>query len=374
MNQARGAVAHLYVHVPFCATICPFCSFHVVTRTRGVVDSYLGALDRQAALEAEIHPGPFDTVYLGGGTPSLLRSGEISRLMSSLRRWFEIAPDAEITLEAHPADISAAAVASWFELGVTRLSVGVQSFDDGALATLGRTNTGDRAHRAIELALNAGFPVVGADLITGIPGHDSVADLRSVAASGVDHVSTYTLTVEPGTPFEQAGVTVDSDRDADTHDQVSAILAHAGFGRYEASNHARPGRECRHNLGYWGNTWWLGLGPGATSHLPPSIVDDHVAERIVGRPIGEWMRGVPGDVDVIDAATFERESLLAGLRVRGGIDLDLIEARSGRPLPREVDAAIAAAAERGWLHIDGRRISPTAAGLVLHNQLAALLM
>ncbi len=370
--MSRGG--HLYVHVPFCATICPFCSFHVVTRTPGAVDAYLNALESEAARAAKLHPGPYDTIYLGGGTPSLLRSAELDRLMSLLRRHFQIAPDAEITLEAHPTDVSAASVARWVDLGITRLSLGIQSFDDRALATLGRHHTGTAGRRAIDIALAAGFPVVGADLITAIPGHDSRGDLATMAATGVNHVSTYTLTIERGTPFDRTGMVIDPDAEADAHEIAGTILASGGIVRYEASNHARAGAECRHNLGYWRNDFWLGLGPGATSHLPPSVADGRVSERIVGAPIDEWVEGAPGAVEIIDAETFERETLLAGLRVLCGLDLASVESRSGRLLPRTVEDNVLDAVERGWLVLDGRRIVPTATGLALHNQLAALLM
>ena len=365
---------HLYVHVPFCAAVCPFCSFHVVTRRGPVVERYLTRLDTEAARAATAHPTEIHTIYLGGGTPSILSAAEIEALLTALRHRFPVDDHAEITLEAHPTDVSPTAAATWRDLGVTRLSVGVQSFDDDALGRLGRHHDGADGRRALDHALDAGFPVVGADIITAIPGHDPRPDLAAVAASGVNHVSAYTLTIEPGTPFQHRGVEVDPDAEAAAHDVATRVLGAAGLRRYEASNHAGPGAECRHNQAYWRNDWWLGLGPSASAHVPPSIADGRVAERVVHPRLDRWLAGDTAEPDPVDVDTFVVETLLAGLRTARGVDLADRGRRADAPLPARVVEGLGRAVAHGWLQRHGDRVTPTDEGIALHNRVIDLIM
>ncbi len=372
MTEAEDrTVRHLYVHVPFCPTICPFCNFHVVHRRRGAVAAYLAELDRDAAERAARFEVVPSTVYIGGGTPSHLRIGEIESLFASIRRRFEIESDAEVTLEAHPADVNASTTRAWRDLGVTRLSIGVQSLDDAVLARLGRNHDSRRARTAVEHALGAGFEVVNADVITAVEEQDVAADLARVAALGVDHVSAYTLTIEPGTPFAAAGVSVDPDIEAGAYDTASTVLARAGFDQYEVSNHALPGKACRHNQAYWANRCYLGIGPGATSHEPAPIGSPWLTERRRTPPLERWLTGERGHGDRIDAATYWTESMLAGLRTTAGVSVAEVGARAGAP-PESVRQAVDQGVSRGWCHRSGSRVVPTDSGLRVHNQLSAL--
>lgn len=385
-------IRHLYVHVPFCPTVCPFCSFEVTERRAGLVDACLRRLEGEAEELGATYPHRLDTLYFGGGTPSHLRDGELETLMATVRGavgWAD-----EVTLEVHPATVSRARLERWIELGVTRLSVGVESVDDNVLATLGRGHDGHLARRALDLALDVasaagtderGMPRVGvsADVMTAIDGQDVRRDLGAVAATGVDHVSAYTLTVEPGTPFAQRGVVVDPDAEAAALDAADEVLGAAGLRRYEVSNHARPGHECRHNLAYWDNAWWSALGPGASSHLPPTDADldahpSAVAVRATTPDLARWLTAEECERDPRDAEGYVADGVLAGLRRLAGVDLAELGSRvglSGAEVVERWGGAVEEVEGKGWVTVrreDGRlEVRPTSVGMVVLDQVAS---
>lgn len=232
----------LYLHVPFCPQVCPYCDFHKMRRHEGLVARYLARIEAEAAALAARYPGPLRTLYLGGGTPSHLREDELARVLDALRLGWGGLGRLETTLEADPGTFDAERAARWRDAGVTRLSIGAQSTDDATLRRLGRQHDGAQALRAIDQALAAGLQV-SADVITAVPGQDARHDLEAIAASGAQHVSVYTLTIEPHTPFAQRGVQVDEERAADDFELAEAVLTAHGLARYEVSNHALPGFE-----------------------------------------------------------------------------------------------------------------------------------
>ena len=352
------SIEHCYVHVPFCPTVCPFCNFEVRERRAGSVGAYLDRLEDEAARTVDrLDVAPLRTLYLGGGTPSHLRSDEFARLAAILAGTVGWAD--EVTLEVHPSTCSPARFARWSDLGVTRFSVGVQSFDDAVLGRLGRNHDGDAGHRAVEWALATGAEV-GLDLIVAVDGQDVGADLAAALATGVDHVSTYTLTIEDGTPFARDGVEVDADAEHDAIAAAGEILGGGGLDRYEVSNHARPGHECRHNQAYWDGRWWLGLGPGASAHEPPN--DRGVAVRRFGAGFDEWLAGSDGVAEVLDAGEVAAELVIAGLRRVDGVDLAEVGHRTG--VIDRWTAPIAELEAAGLLMVDGHRIAVTPAGMV----------
>jgi len=390
--QRSEVIRHLYVHVPFCPTVCPFCSFEVTERRAGLVDEYLRRIRAEAGELAATYPHRLDTIYFGGGTPSHLRDAELGELVGIIRDAFGWA--SEVNFEVHPTTASRARLERWVELGFTRLSVGVESLDDAVLARLGRGHGADVARRALELTLDVaasagsdadGVPRVrvSADVMTAIDGQDVAGDLAAVAASGVDHVSAYTLTIEAGTPFAERGVEVDPEAEAAALDAASEVLGVAGLSRYEVSNHARPGHECRHNLAYWDNAWWSSLGPGASSHLPPTEAQRESAPSVVAvrrssSGLPAWLAGEEGELDYRDAEGYVVDGVLAGLRRPSGVDLgrlgervglgsDAIEARWG--------PAIGEVVTSGWATVecagDSVTIVPTAAGTAVLDQVAA---
>jgi putative oxygen-independent coproporphyrinogen III oxidase len=366
-------VRHVYVHVPFCPTICPFCDFHVVERRAGPVDAYLDELAREVEEHAALLGGRRpSTIYLGGGTPSHLRPTELARLMAVLHRSLGPALD-ETTLEVHPSTVSRERVEAWVGLGVDRLSVGLQSTQDPVLRFLGRPHDAADGLRALDLALGSGLSRVSADLITAVPGQDVALDLRRVAGSGVPHVSAYTLTVEPTTPFGRAGVALDPDEELAALRLATEVLEPAGLRRYEVSSHARPGHESHHNRAYWRNDWWLGLGPGAAAHHPGRAPGE-VARRRTNPPLERWLLGERGDWQPVDAAAFVREGVLTGLRPVAGVDLAALSARSGIDAVALLDDGIVGLAGRGLVELDGTVLRATDAGRLVLDAVTADLL
>jgi oxygen-independent coproporphyrinogen-3 oxidase len=265
----------LYVHVPFCRTRCRYCDFYRVGENRGRMDHFLAALERELDGWAELHGRPVDTVFFGGGTPSLLEPRELGAVLGKVAARFVLEAGAEITAEANPSDLDAARLAGLRAAGIGRLSIGVQSFVDRELALLGRRHDAAHAARAVEEARRAGFERLSLDLMIGIPGQTDGSFARSLARAvelAPEHLSLYLLEVHPGSEIDFlrrerprlfAGEEAQRRRWLAMHDRLLA----AGYRHYEVSNFARPGGECRHNLRYWRSADWLGLGPAAHSHL-----------------------------------------------------------------------------------------------------------
>jgi oxygen-independent coproporphyrinogen-3 oxidase len=269
----------VYVHVPFCATRCGYCDFNTYIPTEASPAGYAGAVDAELALaRAVLGDGapPAQTVFVGGGTPTLLAPGELARVLDAIREHVGLAPGAEVTTEANPESVDPAALAALREAGFTRISLGMQSAAPHVLATLDRQHTPGRAVAAAREARAAGFEHVSLDLIYGTPGErpeDWRASLEAALAGEPDHVSAYSLIVEPGTRLAarvRRGELPAPDDDvlAERYETAEQLLGAAGLGWYEVSNWARTDADrCRHNLGYWAGGDWWGAGPGAHSHV-----------------------------------------------------------------------------------------------------------
>ncbi|HTZ00229.1 MAG TPA: radical SAM family heme chaperone HemW, partial [Rhodocyclaceae bacterium] len=269
----------LYVHFPWCLKKCPYCDFNSHEAKGGIPEeAYLTALvaDLEAALP-EVWGRNVISIFIGGGTPSLLSPAAVDRLLAAVRARLAVLPDAEVTLEANPGAIEADKFAAFRAAGINRLSLGIQSFDDAKLKALGRIHSAAEARRAAELAL-AHFERVNFDLMYALPRQtlaEARRDLEEAVAFRPGHLSAYHLTLEPNTPFHHAPPPVpDEDLAADMQEMAEATLAGAGYEHYETSAFARPGQRCRHNLNYWVFGDYLGLGPGAHSKIsyPDRIV------------------------------------------------------------------------------------------------------
>jgi oxygen-independent coproporphyrinogen-3 oxidase len=335
VTVAPGPPRSLYLHVPFCPHVCPYCDFHKMRRDEGLVARYLDRLEEEIAEAGARFGGPLDTLYLGGGTPSHLSDDELRRVFDAVRTTFDLRAAREVTLEADPATFDAERVAFFSELGVTRLSIGLQSTQDAVLRFLGRAHDARTGLDAVATAVASGLDV-SADLILAVPGQDPAEDLDRLAATGVGHVSVYTLTIEPYTPFALRKVHVDEDRAADDYALAAERLARHGYRRYEVSNHARPGREAVHNQVYWHGAWFLGLGPSAAGYLPRGDGHDpaDLGERVTNLPIKAWLRGDPPEREILTPHEHLLERLMTGLRTTRGVDLDALAARTGID-PRE---------------------------------------
>lgn len=362
-------VRHLYVHVPFCPSICPYCDFHVLTRRAGLVERYLERVEEEAARLAGEYAVDLDTVYIGGGTPSFLRDAEITALAGSIRRhlgWGRL----ENTLEINPGTVSPARAGLWRNLGFGRASVGVQSLDDATLKFLGRQHDARQAREAVSTLVGAGFRVSG-DLITAVPGQPLEADIRGLVELGVGHVSAYTLTVEPGTEFARRGVTVEEADERRGFEETERRLTALGFTRYEVSNYARPGQESRHNLAYWEGRTYLGLGPGAAGHYPVIGGGPALTTRRTNPHLHDWLAGDGGEAEAIDAEEYVTDALFMGLRLRAGLDLADLSRRSGLDVRGRYAGAIGANLRRGLLTLDGERLRATPQGWWVLNRVVS---
>ena len=326
------SAAGLYVHLPYCATRCGYCAF-VVTTDGSSRDRYLEAVEREAAILAPEAAGvAFDSIYLGGGTPSLLPPEAIARTLATLRARFSVADDAEVSFEANPEDVTVAAVANWASAGVNRISVGVQSLADVELAAVGRRHDAARARAALETLVRSGLSVSG-DLILGLPGQTResfLASLGGLCEAGVEHVSIYLLETEKTKTIEEdrrlhPDRYLSDDAQADLWLEMGERLAARGFAHYEISNWARPGREARHNVKYWLRTPTLGLGVsshelwGGRRRANVSNLDNYLAALEEGR------RPVALDQAVTEAEA-AREEIFLGLRLSAGVPADRIAA------------------------------------------------
>lgn len=373
----------VYVHVPWCVRKCPYCDFnsHAMPGQDIPERAYLDAL--RADLEQAI-PLVWGrlviSVFIGGGTPSLLSAAGLDELLAMLRACLNLLPDAEITMEANPGTAEAGRFRDYGASGVTRLSLGIQSFDDGQLRKLGRIHDAGQARAAIEMAQRA-VPRVNLDLMFALPGQDlqaCLADVRQALSFGTEHLSMYHLTLEPNTVFAKYPPELpDDDASALMQDAVEAALAEAGLARYEVSAYARPGARSKHNLNYWEFGDYLGLGPGAHGKLS---FHDRIIREARHRNPESWMaRAMARDGGHIaesrqvgpDELPFE--FMLNALRLKEGVAASTFSERTGLSL-----AAIAhqleAASQRGLLDADPTRLRATALGWRFLNDLQEIFL
>jgi putative oxygen-independent coproporphyrinogen III oxidase len=368
----------IYVHWPYCAAICPYCDFNV-HRARGAdPEPLLAAIDADlAAHAARFGRRRATSLFLGGGTPSLLSGDHVARLITATRRSFDLADDAEITLEANPEDWPR--FAEHVAAGVNRVSIGAQALDDEALKALGRFHDSATSIRAIEAAAKTGARV-SLDLIYAREGQGVEAwtrELRAALALPVEHVSLYQLTIEPSTAFARAVARgsltpPDAEAAADLYEATQEICDAAGFPAYEISNHARsPKARARHNLVYWRSGDWLGVGPGAhgrITHDGARIATEAVRrpadyiEMVRARGLG-WASETP-----LTASEIADEMLLMGLRTDEGLEIARIEAARGRALEA---SALNWLQQQNLIVLSDGRITLSRAGRLLANRVAA---
>lgn len=367
----------IYIHVPFCATRCGYCDFNTYTAAElggASPDGWLAALRIELALAAaRVGAVPVQTVFVGGGTPSMLGSGGLAAVLDAVRNNFTLAPDAEVTTEANPESTSPEFFGTLRQAGYTRVSLGMQSVVPHVLAVLDRTHSPGRALAAAAEARSAGFDHVNLDLIYGTPGESDDDLRRSVDAAvhvGVDHVSAYALVVEDGTALARRvrkGQVAAPDDDvlAQRYELLDGHLAAAGFQWYEVSNWSRPGGECRHNLGYWqGGEWW-GAGPGAHGFLGATRWwnvkhPNAYAEALAG---GE----LPiADFEDLDAYARHTEDVMLRLRLRDGLELALLDDDEQSRVPGLIDdGLITNSGERLVLTDQGRLLADGAVRALL---------
>ena len=362
MSAPAGSGLGIYLHVPFCRTKCRYCDFYRVGENRLKIDLFLAALHREIDGWAALHGRTVETIFLGGGTPSLLAGAEIAAILRHLQSVFAVAAGAEVTAEANPSDLDPAALAALRAAGVNRLSIGVQSFSDRELALVGRRHDAARAERVVREARQAGFDNLSIDLMLAIPGQTEAGFRRSLdkaIALETDHLSLYLLEVHESSEMDFLrrerprlfpGEEAERRRYLAMHDRLLA----AGYEHYEISNFARPGRQGRHNLRYWHLEPWLGLGPAAHSFVDGRRFQ-HPAD------LGAWLVDplavLPLDHDLA------QERAMLGLRLEEGIDIDTLRAASGATGSelavrlRRLERFVVEAAGRVRLTTEGRVVS-----------------
>jgi oxygen-independent coproporphyrinogen III oxidase len=359
---------HLYVHVPFCARRCAYCDFSIAVRSRVPVADYLRGIERELAIRfGGEEPWTLETLYLGGGTPSRLGPEGVAAVIEAVGARAALAPGAEVTVEANPDDVSEHAVAAWLASGVNRVSLGVQTFSDAALAWMHRTHDAAAAAAAVATLRRAGLTNFSVDLIFALPEHVPRSwheDLERTVDLGAAHVSLYGLTVEPSTPLARWVARGKATEATEERYETEFMLAHeamasAGWEHYEVSNFARPGFQSRHNSSYWSGRPYAGIGPSAHGF-------DGQSRRWNVAAYAEWMlrieRGsdpIHGEEQLTDANR-EAEHVYLGLRTSAGLDVSEID------LPR-----VAPWVAAGWATLDRGRLRLTPTGWLRLDALAS---
>ncbi len=354
----------LYLHLPFCATHCTYCPFAISTDL-ALQDAYTAALVREIETPAG---GDVDSIYLGGGTPSRTSLANLTRVFDALRARFDVAPDAEISMEANPEDVTAAAVSAWRALGVNRLSIGVQSFHDGELAAISRIHDRARALEAVSLAVAAGVRT-NLDLMLGLP-HQTARSFRETLDTAIDlgagHLSLYMLDLEEKTPLQvqvaRGRVELpEDDLVADLYLEAVGHLASRGLAQYEISNFARPGEQCRHNLRYWTRGEYFGFGMGAHSFIG--------GQRFANtRDIRRYIDTAPHARDFseeLGEGEVRRETIFLQLRQTSGMCYEELVELCGQEGIEWIERGL----EDGWLQrVGGKRVAFTPTGFLQSNE------
>ena len=377
--------AGIYLHVPFCRRKCPYCSFASVVPRPGQVGHYLAAVRahlRGLAREPQVREMVCTTVFFGGGTPSLLDPADLAELLADCRTLFAFADDEpEVSVEVNPGTIDPAGLERLRRAGCNRLSIGVQSLDDRELAVLGRIHSAGQARAAVRAARDAGFENLSLDLMYGLPGQSAAgwrATLEQALALGPDHLSLYELTPEEGTPLSAdlcAGrLSLPSEEEVLAMMAViDALVAASPLARYEISNYAAVGRECRHNLTYWQNGCYLGLGPGATAFYGgvrrTAVADPDEYCRRLGQGRSVWQVE-----ECLDREAAFRETVVMGLRLTAGVDEAALRRRFGIDPATYYGPVLAQLFAQGLLVRQAGHLRLTAAGLPLANRVMAELV
>jgi putative oxygen-independent coproporphyrinogen III oxidase len=370
----------LYAHIPWCLRKCPYCDFNShEARGEPPEDAYVDALvaDLESAVP-NVWGRRISTIFIGGGTPSLFRPASIERLLTAVRTRIPVEPDAEITMEANPGTFEVDRFRGYRSAGVTRLSIGVQSFDDARLAALGRVHAADEARAAIAAAQEI-FPAVNVDLMYALPGQGlegALADVREAIAFGVGHVSAYHLTLEPDTHFARFPPQLPDDEvSADMQEAIEQTLATAGFEHYETSAFARPGWRARHNLNYWSFGDYLGIGAGAHGKLS---FRDRILREVRQRKPQTYINAAMAGNAVFESREVGEhelpfEFMLNALRLVEGFALPLFTERTGLALAA-IEPQLRAAEAAGLLERDLTHARPTARGQRFLNDLLEMFL
>ncbi len=375
--------AGLYLHIPFCRSRCGYCAFNSVAASRSAADDYLKLLAPEITAYAALpwsQSQTFTSLFIGGGTPSLASPAAVAATLALCQRHFRISPQAEISMEANPDTVDHDSLMAWQQAGVNRLSIGVQSFTDAILKGLNRAHTSQQAVQALVTARRSGFSNINIDLIYGLPGQTLAIwqhDLRQALELAPEHLALYELTIEPGTPFARAQQQKrlelpDEELVADMEEATVALLAPV-MQRYEISNYAQPGLQCSHNLNYWQNGSYLGLGAGAVSCLD-GLRLSHEPDPSAFMNLVKQQKSTVISAECLSPRGRFRESIIMELRLLAGIDLPALERRLHLSAQEVYGDLLADLMDQGLLIREGNRVRLAAPYLAVANQILTKLV
>ena len=375
-KTADGGLA-LYVHWPFCVLKCPYCDFNSHVRASVDQEQWRNALLADLAYEAAQQPGrELSSIFFGGGTPSLMPPETVAAIIAAAEHHWSFAPGIEITLEANPSSVEAARFADLASAGVNRVSLGLQSLDDGALRFLGRAHDVSEGLAALDTAQSA-FARTTFDLIYALPGQSEAAwraELSQALSFGTDHLSLYQLTIEPGTRFAALAAKgelapPDPDHGATLYELTQHLTEAAGLPAYEISNHARPGQESRHNLSYWRYGSYIGVGPGAHGRRGGTVTQRHKKPENWLAALARNGHGISEETD-LSPEDKGMEALLMGLRLREGVDLHRLSDLTGKPAEQLIDLTAAKRLQaQGLVELHRHHLRVTRQGMLLLDAL-----
>jgi len=380
--MANEISAGLYIHIPFCQSLCLYCDFYSKVGSAAEIERFLPAAGKEAEINGAQYPDyRYNTVFLGGGTPSILESNQIEKLFESLRRALIISDNAEITIECNPSSLSRELLNAYKSIGITRVSLGVQSFNDMHLKRLGRAHSSSEAVAAFELARRGGFDNISIDLIYGLPDQTIAEwseDIEQAVKLCSEHISAYNLIIEEETHFgklhRQGGLNLPPDYVQESmYTELNEMLGKAGYGRYEISNFARSGYECRHNLKYWRLEPYIGLGPAAVSSdlaarwkNKPDL-DSYITSLEAGqRPTRE--------IEELTGQKVREEYIMLSLRLSEGLSLNELLNRFGYDLRYAKVGILDTFESNGYLEINGDMIRLTEKALFISDEIIVRLI
>ena len=377
-NKTMKKEIELYLHIPFCARKCAYCDFLSFPQGQEVQRRYVDRLIEEIeTASAGFRDTTVTSVFVGGGTPSILESGEIVRIFEALRHTFNIEETAEISMEANPGTLTREKLLDYRRAGINRLSFGLQSADNAELAALGRIHTYEEFLESYRMARECGFTNINIDLMSALPGQTVeswLTTLKKVAALEPEHISAYSLIIEEGTPFFEQygddrgeGILPDEDSEREMYHQTKKVLKELGYERYEISNYAKPGYECRHNVGYWTGVSYLGLGLGASSYINGCrFQNTGDLEVYLNGEIGKHQ-----DEIVLDEKDMQEEFFFVGLRMVRGVSLRRFEELFGVTAESVYPGLLERLIREGGAEMQGEWFRLTEYGMDVSNYIMA---
>ena len=382
MKSIVKNAAGIYVHIPFCCKLCPYCDFYSLIGIDKRGDDFIRAIIGEIEARAgQYKSWELDTIFFGGGTPSLYSPLSLGAILEVIRSNLNLAADIEISLESNPSSLSEEKLSEYRNIGINRLSIGIQSFSDENLKTLGRIHDSKTAIESYNSARKAGFDNINIDLIYGLPGQTPDQwsnDLSRVISLNPDHISAYNLIIEPNTPFgemyREGKLDLPSDDDQrNMYYLLNDRLIEIGYKRYELSNFARTGKQCRHNLKYWENGRYIGVGPSAVTcdrerrSKNSADLDKYIEHISQGKDAFE-------STEQVDAEKAKEERVMMGLRLSTGLSLSGYRGEFGIDLAEEKKNELSLLIERGLIEIDGDRVKIARDGLFISDEITVRLI